>query len=60
MNVTRDRVSVPSVGEKMLENNIGYIEISTFGENTTDEFIKSWNTLMSSGAQGIILDFRNN
>ena len=60
VNVTRDRVSVPSVGEKMLENNIGYIEISTFGENTTDEFIKSWNTLMSSGAQGIILDFRNN
>ena len=60
MSVTRDRVNVPSVGEKMLENNIGYIEISTFGEHTTNEFIKSWNTLTSSGAQGIILDFRNN
>jgi carboxyl-terminal processing protease len=53
-------VSVPSVGEKMLENKIGYIEIATFGEHTTKEFIKSWNNLSQSGAQGIILDFRNN
>jgi carboxyl-terminal processing protease len=60
IDVTRDRVSVPSVGEKMLENKIGYIEIATFGEHTTKEFIKSWNNLSQSGAQGIILDFRNN
>ncbi len=60
VDVTRDRVNVPSVGEKMLENKIGYIEIATFGEHTTKEFIKSWNNLSQSGAQGIILDFRNN
>ena len=60
MSVIRDRVNVPSVAEKMLENNIGHIEISTFGEHTTGEFIKSWNILMDSGAQGMILDFRNN
>jgi carboxyl-terminal processing protease len=58
--VVRDRVNVPSVGEKMLENNIGYIEISTFGEHTSKEFIQSWNNLTQSGADGIILDFRNN
>jgi carboxyl-terminal processing protease len=44
----------------MLENKIGYIEISTFGEHTATEFTKSWNLLTSSGAQGMILDFRNN
>ncbi len=60
VSVVRDRVNVPSVAEKMLEKKIGYIEIATFGEHTADEFIKSWNTLTSSGAQGIILDFRNN
>jgi carboxyl-terminal processing protease len=53
-------VNVPSVAEKMLENKIGYIEIVTFGEHTSSEFVKSWNTLTQSGAQGIILDFRNN
>jgi len=60
VNVTRDKVNVPSVAEKMLENKIGYIEISTFGEHTATEFTKSWNLLTSSGAQGMILDFRNN
>jgi carboxyl-terminal processing protease len=60
VSVTRDRVNVPSVSEKMLENNIGYIEIATFGEHTTSEFIHSWNTLSSSWAKGMILDFRNN
>ena len=60
MSVIRDTVKVPSVAEKMLEKNIGYIEIATFGEHTTEEFVKSWNNLSSSGAKGIILDFRNN
>lgn len=59
-SVIRDKVNVPSVGEKMLDNGIGYIEVSTFGEHTSDEFIRSWNTLTQSGARGIILDFRNN
>ncbi len=59
-SVFRDKVSVPSVAEKMLDSNIGYIEISTFGEHTFNEFIKAWNTLTQSHANGIILDFRNN
>ncbi len=53
-------MNVPSVADKMLDKNIGYIEVATFGEHTTKEFIKSWNNLMSSGAVGMILDFRNN
>ena len=60
VTVIRDKVNVPSVAEKMLENNVGYIEVATFGEHTSNEFIKSWNALMSSGAVGMILDFRNN
>ena len=60
ISVVRDRVNVPSVAEKMLENNIGYIKIATFGEHTSSEFVKAWNTLTQSGARGIILDFRNN
>ncbi len=60
VSVIRDKVNVPSVAEKMLENKIGYIEIATFGEHTASEFVKSWNTLSSSGALWMILDFRNN
>ncbi len=60
ITVLRDRVNVPSVAEKMLDKKIGYIEVATFGEHTTNEFVKSWNSLVASGAVGIILDFRNN
>ncbi len=60
LTVIRDKVNVPSVAEKMLEKNIGYIEIATFGEHTTAEFVKSWNMLTASWAKWIILDFRNN
>lgn len=60
VNVVRDTVNVPSVAEKMLEKNIGYIEIATFWEHTTAEFVKSWNSLSASWAKWIILDFRNN
>lgn len=60
ITVIRDKVNVPSVAEKMLSNKIGYIEIATFGEHTTNEFVKSWNTLVSTGAEWMILDFRNN
>lgn len=60
VTVIRDKVNVPSVAEKMLPNNIWYIEVATFGEHTTNEFIKSWNILVSTGAEWIILDFRNN
>lgn len=60
VSVIRDTVKVPSVAEKMLENNIWYIEIATFGEHTTNEFVKSWNNITASWAKWIILDFRNN
>ncbi len=60
VSVLRDTVKVPSVAEKMLENNIGYIEVATFGEHTSAEFVKSWNILTASWVRGIILDFRNN
>lgn len=60
VSVTRDRVNVPSVAEKLLDNKIGYIEVATFWEHTSSEFVKAWNNLSASWAQGIILDFRNN
>ncbi len=60
VSVVRDKVNVPSVSNKMIGNAIGYIEIATFGEHTTAEFVKSWNSVTASGAKWIILDFRNN
>lgn len=44
----------------MLENNIGYIRISAFKENTAEMFLTALNTLTREGAKGFVFDVRNN
>lgn len=60
VEIVRDTVFIPSAAEKMLTGSIGYIEVASFWEHTTEEFQKSFSHLTNSGAKGIILDFRNN
>jgi carboxyl-terminal processing protease len=45
---------------KMLENDIAYIQITTFGEKTTPELLATLKELMAQNPKGIILDLRNN
>jgi carboxyl-terminal processing protease len=58
--ITRSTITVPSVKYKMLENKIGLIEISRFGDDTTNLATKAANNLKNKGAQSIILDLRGN
>jgi len=58
--ITRDRIVVPSVTGKMLENNIAYIDINTFGEKTTSELTSTLNELLPQNPSGVIIDLRNN
>ena len=44
----------------MLEGNIGYVRIFTFGTNTTPELRATLEDLLDEGAEGFIVDFRNN
>ena len=44
----------------MLDNNIAYISISTFGENTTSLLKKYLTELMANNPKGLILDLRYN
>jgi carboxyl-terminal processing protease len=43
-----------------LRDNIGYLHISTFNENTPDEFDSELAKLEETGITGLILDLRNN
>jgi carboxyl-terminal processing protease len=45
---------------KMLDNDIAYIQITTFGEKTTPELLATLKELMAKNPKGIILDLRNN
>ena len=41
---------------EMLEDDIGYIQISEFDEVTTDQFTEALAVVKGSGAKGLILD----
>jgi len=60
VTIRRATIEMVSVRGEMLDNNIGYIELSTFGERTTDELKAELETLMDQNPTGLILDLRNN
>ena len=59
-NITRARISIKSAEGKMLENDIAYVDINTFGDHTTAELRSTLDTLLKENPRGIIIDLRNN
>jgi carboxyl-terminal processing protease len=59
-DVTREKITMKSSTGKMLENDIAYIQITTFGDKTTPELLNALKELMAQNPKGIILDLRNN
>jgi carboxyl-terminal processing protease len=60
IKITRDTISVPSVKSSMKSGNIGYIQISQFGDDTNTKIAAAATELKNQGAQKVILDLRNN
>lgn len=58
--ITRQKFDVVTVRSQMLDNNIGYISIDGFRENTADQFQDALETLSANGAKALIFDVRNN
>lgn len=59
-DITREVVRTSPIKIEMLENNIGYMQLLTFDEGITGDFITKCNTLKEQGATSIILDVRFN
>ena len=63
ISITRDIIKVSSVRTRILDEDIGYIRISTFTNNTSDnlrEEIASIRADLGDGLRGIVIDLRNN
>ena len=60
VNVKRDEIVSKSVEGKVLDDNIGYIKITSFSEHTNKEFEKTLNTLKQSDIKGLVIDLRDN
>jgi carboxyl-terminal processing protease len=58
--VTRAIIQSPSVNAKMLPNDIGWVELTVFGSDTSNELNKALARLDSQGAKAYILDLRYN
>lgn len=59
VQITRAKIVIHSADGKMLENGIAYIDINTFGEQTTQELRDTLDTLLKQNPKGIIIDLRN-
>lgn len=58
--IIRDSIELKTVRHRIIGDDIGYIRITSFDENTSKEFKKSLNELNSKKVRGLILDLRNN
>ncbi|MBL4936304.1 S41 family peptidase [Clostridium sp. YIM B02515] len=58
--VKRSKITIDTVSGEMLSNNIAYIKLSMFDENTGKNFDSKLKELKDKGAKGLVLDLRQN
>lgn len=60
VEVTRREIDIPSVESRMLEGNIAYLRLFTFGDQSTEDLRTELRRLLDQDPQGLILDLRGN
>jgi len=58
-DIVRDTIVIPSVTSKIMDGNIGYMQISRFGDDTVDLATKAAKQFADAKVKGVILDVRN-
>ena len=58
--ITREKVNTNPVIAEKLENDIGYLDVSSFDEGTAEDFKKKFENLKSQGIKSLVIDLRNN
>jgi carboxyl-terminal processing protease len=60
IELTREEINLKYVKSKMLDNKIGYLRLTQFGENVYGDLAKELKDLQSNGMKGLIFDLRSN
>ena len=58
--ITREKVKVNQVEGKVISNNIGYIQFTSFDETTAEDFRAKYEELAKQNIKSLIIDLRNN
>ncbi|MBP3577793.1 MAG: S41 family peptidase [Lachnospiraceae bacterium] len=58
--ITRAQITIETIEYEMLDNNIGYILISSFDEPTPKQFKEAVEDLKKQGMKGLVIDLRDN
>jgi len=58
--IERKKIEVQHITSEVLENDIGYIYISSFEGNVATQFEKAFNELKEKRIKSLIIDIRNN
>ena len=59
-DIERKTIVTKSVSNEVIEDNIGYLRITSFDENTYKEFKENLSQLESKGVKGLVIDLRDN
>jgi carboxyl-terminal processing protease len=60
ITVVRAEIKLKSVRARMLDDQVGYVRISSFSASTGSEMANAVKTLIDQQARGIVVDLRNN
>lgn len=60
VKITRAKITIPSVDARMLDNDIAYVRLLIFADNTKSELDKALKELLRQNPRGLILDLRGN
>lgn len=58
--ITREVIRIKTVKSEMLEDDLGYIRISMFDENTSEDFNSHLKELENQNMKGLVIDLRGN
>jgi carboxyl-terminal processing protease len=60
IDIIRASITIPSVDYRMLDNDIAYVRVLIFADNTEQQLEEALKDVMSQNPRGLILDLRNN
>jgi carboxyl-terminal processing protease len=58
--IERALIPIPSVESEILDDNIGYLRLYTFGTNSAEEVRNEITAMLNKGIDGLVFDLRNN